>query len=66
MTKEQIRKQLIKQLAQVTCPGCGEVIRAEDDLEGVEYVRTKRKTELFFHTQCMGLIWHPKEQEEMK
>lgn len=59
MTKEQIRKQLIKQMAPVTCPGCGTVIRAEGDLEDVEYVRTKRKTELFFHAQCMDIIWNP-------
>ncbi|TCS78514.1 hypothetical protein EDD59_11139 [Muricomes intestini] len=42
---------------EVTCPGCGEEIRDSDDLSKVEYVRTKRKTDIFFHAECFGKIW---------
>lgn len=41
----------------VICPGCGKEIRPDDDMSKVEYVRTKRKTEIFFHTACMDKVW---------
>lgn len=41
----------------VVCPGCGKEIRDDDDLSKVEYVRTKRKTDIFFHTACMDRVW---------
>lgn len=44
----------------VRCQGCGEYILSDQDLAGVEYVKTKRGSEWFFHTQCMGNIWKKK------
>lgn len=41
----------------VICPGCGKAIRPDDDMSKVEYVRTKRKTDVFFHTECMDKVW---------
>lgn len=41
----------------VVCPGCGKEIHDDDDLIQVEYVRTKRKTDVFFHTGCMDKVW---------
>lgn len=41
----------------VRCEGCGEKILTTDDLKEVEYVKTKRKTEIFFHRGCMNKIW---------
>lgn len=35
----------------VICPGCGKEIKPDDDMGNVEYVRTKRKTDIFFHTE---------------
>ena len=39
------------------CEGCGEKIREQDAL-GVEYVKTKRKTEMFIHKACVCKVWH--------
>lgn len=33
------------------CPVCGEQIYEQDS--GIEYVKTKRGTEIFVHTQCI-------------
>lgn len=41
----------------VKCQGCGEDITSDGVLVGVEYVKTKRGSEWFFHTECMGKIW---------
>lgn len=41
----------------VKCQGCGEDITSDGVLEGVEYVKTKRGSEWFFHTECMDKIW---------
>lgn len=57
MTDQQKRKYLEKHKSPVTCPGCGQTIYPDDDLRCVEYVRTKRKTEVFFHRECMGKVW---------
>ena len=41
----------------VKCQGCGEEIRSDEDLTDVQYVKTKRGSELFFHTGCMANVW---------
>lgn len=41
----------------VKCQGCGKEISSDGDLAGVEYVKTKRGTEFFFHTDCAGNVW---------
>ena len=68
MTDEAKKKILKKQSGNVTCPGCGEKITENDDLKKVEYVRTKRKTDLFIHTSCVNKVWNrvyiPRVKEE--
>ena len=44
----------------VKCQGCGEDIRSDEDLENVDYVKTKRGTEWFFHRCCRDKIWKRK------
>lgn len=44
-------------VCKVKCQGCGEDIVSDGSLTGVEYVRTKRGSEWFFHTECMDKIW---------
>lgn len=44
----------------VRCQGCGKWIRSDGALEDVEYVKTKRGSEWFFHTACMENIWRRK------
>lgn len=44
-------------IARVGCQGCGKEIRSDADLSEVEYVKTKRGTELFFHRGCAGCVW---------
>ena len=41
----------------VRCQGCGKEILSDEDLSKVEYVRTKRGTEWFFHTDCADKNW---------
>lgn len=41
----------------VRCQGCGNYIYSDGDLADVEHVRTKRGTDLFFHTDCMDDVW---------
>lgn len=41
----------------VNCQGCGKKIPSDGILDDVEYVKTKRGTELFFHTGCMKKVW---------
>jgi hypothetical protein len=36
----------------VKCPVCGKEIKPEN-LDGVEYVKTKRASEIFVHTKCV-------------
>ena len=36
----------------IHCPVCGKELK-EDKLDGVEYVKTKRKSEIFIHTKCV-------------
>lgn len=43
----------------VLCQGCGEELK-ETELRGVEYVKTKRGTDIFFHTECADKVWKSK------
>ena len=36
----------------IHCPVCGKELK-EDKLDGVEYVKTKRRSEIFIHTKCV-------------
>lgn len=36
----------------ICCPVCGKVLK-EDRLDDVEYVKTKRGSEVFVHTKCV-------------
>ncbi len=47
-------------ICKVRCQGCGKDIRSDGDLSEVEHVKTKRGTELFFHTGCIGAVWKRK------
>lgn len=38
---------------QVTCPVCHRCI-TEEDIDTVEYVKTKRHSEIFVHTECVS------------
>ena len=40
--KSMIEKMVEKHKAPVICPGCDEAIREDDDLETIEYIKTKR------------------------
>ncbi|MCH1971024.1 hypothetical protein MCI89_01510 [Muricomes sp. OA1] len=57
MTDKAKRNTLRKHKSAVCCPGCGEEINGDSDLTKVEYVRTKRGTDVFFHTGCMDKVW---------
>lgn len=41
----------------VSCQGCGKYIQSDDSLEKVEYVKTRRGTEMFLHTGCLEKVW---------
>ncbi len=62
MTDQQKRKHLEKHKSPVICPGCGKTIYPDDDLRCVEYVRTKRRTDVFFHRECMDKVWRPESE----
>lgn len=57
MTDEYKKKVLRRNGSAVICPGCGNKISESEDLSKVEYVRTKRKTDVFFHTACVEKVW---------
>lgn len=57
MTDRVKRNALMKHREDVHCPGCGKRIREDEDMSKIEYVKTKRKTELFIHTGCFGKVW---------
>lgn len=42
----------LKKDANYQCPVCGEYITT-NDAKDVEYIKTKRGTELFIHTECV-------------
>lgn len=46
-----------RQIQKVNCQGCGKEIRSTDDLGEVEYVKTKRGSEFFFHVACRDKVW---------
>lgn len=53
MTIEAKKKILLKYPDNaIKCPVCNGLINAGDDLSDVEYVKTKRKTDIFIHTGC--------------
>ena len=41
-----------KPVYEVRCQECGGAIRS-DNLSEVEYIQTRRGTEMFFHTRCL-------------
>lgn len=55
--KNMIEKWVKKHKALVSCPGCNEAIREDDDLETIEYIKTRRGTEIFLHRGCVGKVW---------
>ena len=57
MTEDIKIKHLSKHRSEVICPGCKNVITEKEDMSKVEYVRTKRGTDVFFHTACMEKVW---------
>lgn len=57
ITDRDKKKIIRRHMEPVMCPGCGKEITEDGDLGKVEYVRTKRKTDVFFHTACMGKVW---------
>lgn len=44
----------------VHCQGCGKEIRSDEDLSGIEHVKTRGGRELFFHTECAKKVWDRK------
>lgn len=54
MTDQYKIKRLMTHRSVVICPGCGMEIRKTDDMSNVEYVRTKRKTDVFFSYRMHG------------
>lgn len=54
MTDQYKIKRLMTHRSAVICPGCGMEIRKTDDMSNVEYVRTKRKTDVFFSYRMHG------------
>lgn len=57
MTDKAKKKIIARHWSPVMCPGCGKVITEGEDLSKVEYVKTKRATDVFFHTECMEKVW---------
>lgn len=45
------------EICKVKCQGCGTYICSDEDLSEVEYVKTKRGSEWFFHRSCMNNVW---------
>ncbi len=61
MTEKQKKAIMLRENGQICCQGCGEIIHPEtDNLDEVEYVKTKRGSNWFFHTQCAGNVWSRK------
>lgn len=57
MTDEVKKKRIHASPWDVVCPGCGKTIYESDDMSEIEYVRTKRRTDVFFHRKCMNKVW---------
>ena len=60
MTDKQKKIAMNRQKGAVRCQGCGEILSREGDLSGIEYVRTKRNSEWFFHSDCFENVWRRK------
>jgi len=41
----------------VVCQGCGKKLDPDASTEGIEYVKTKRGGEIFFHKGCLEKVW---------
>lgn len=54
MTDQAKKKALNKHFSEVLCPGCGQAIRESDDMSRIQYVRTKRATDVFFTLNVLG------------
>lgn len=57
MTDEMKKRLIKKQTADVRCQGCGGLIDPDGKLSDVEYVKTKRRSEYFFHRVCKDRVW---------
>ncbi len=57
MTDKAKKKIIAGHRSPIICPGCGKMIVENEDLRKVEYVRTKRATDVFFHKACMEKVW---------
>lgn len=46
-------------ICSVNCQGCGKELKSTDGilLTEVDYVKTKRGSEFFFHTACRDKVW---------
>jgi hypothetical protein len=44
----------------VLCQGCGRRIVSDEDLSEVEWIHTKRGTDVFFCRACMRNVWNRK------
>lgn len=64
MTDKQKKAAIRKHLEKIYCPGCGKEINEGTDMAKIEYVKTKRKTEVLFHTKYFGKVWHPNRNDE--
>lgn len=53
-------------IRKVFCEGCEEEIYSDQDLSDVEYVKTKRGTDLFIHKECVEKVWRKNEQSRKK
>ena len=49
-----------RQAGKVKCQGCGKEIVSDEPLDDVEYVKTKRGSEWFFHAGCAADVWKRK------
>lgn len=55
------RLRMAAKTQQVKCQGCGQEIDPEaKDLRDIEYARTKRGSDVFFHRGCMSEVWKRK------
>ena len=58
MTPEKKIKLIKSHRGPVECPGCKKKIEETEDMSQIEYVRTKRATDVFFHRDCLEKIWN--------
>lgn len=66
VTERQMRMTMRRQRksGKVFCRGCCGELDPDGELSGIEYVKTKRNTEWFFHTGCLNSVWKCKIQWE--